>query len=175
MNRIRAHIAFVLMLWTFVSSAGMYVHLHFCGDELRAAGLSDQVANACPMHAKPASEAKKACCSSEQPIQEMASTSHCNLPMHEGKSADDCCDDQQLALDLETESIFSAKSLRATPTFRVLNSGLTADFIGSAKLSTKLALAQGSPPGLFHPPSSTFITQVKASTDIPVFVQSFLI
>ena len=171
---LKRFISFLLAIWVFVSSTGLALNLHFCGDMLRKAALSD-VSDACPMHQEPIENPKACCSSSTEPVVEVKQeviSCHAPLPTEE---KEDCCSNVALEMDFEFDASIS-KSLHEFCAQEQLLSYCLAQQVNHLASLSYLNLSvqdiDNSPPSCQEASSHPFL---RSSLDLPLLVQSFLL
>lgn len=139
--------------------------MHFCGDMLRKAALTD-VSQACPMH-NAVVEIPKECC-----ITKSASKTE-KASCHPVAEKEDCCSTAQLSMDLDIDAIQS--QLSPSPQLTAIKFCLAnenVDFSASSYVYHRIVPDEVPPDDFRH--SSFFLFQ-NHGKHIPILVQSFLL
>jgi hypothetical protein len=106
-RRIYRHLSLCLALLLFVSSSGMSLDMHFCGDQLQrinAFGKAKTCAEVQASHAACQAKAKSCCSTKRQAKQHCSSTTH----------SKNCCSNSSIDLDYQFDSIIDGSILKET-------------------------------------------------------------
>lgn len=160
----------ILSTWLFISSSGLLLNAHFCGDLLRSAGLEDQ-SESCEMHAKTiAQPSNYGCCSLS--TQNESSEMQCHLTSSMPKQAkDDCCSDVYVSFNINLLSSQVNQSHLSNPELlsELFSSKFASQQVVSLQRDSQEYLNQ-----LTWEPSYRQPNQRVNNLDIPLQKQSFL-